>query len=150
MSAEESHACMVVWGVVNVVCLLQAIGFATRPFAPGANPILGVGIVAAAIPATYAIVVFWRARSGWLLLLGPLVFDAFVALHVVVDWILDVEWRDPPMPLVQIPYLVLFFGSIALMGMPMYRLDRRRWVATVVSAALLIAAMLYAISRGVG
>ena len=141
---------MVVWGVVNVVCLLQAIGFATRVFAPAVNPILGVGIVAAAIPATYALVVFWRAHSGWLLVVGPLVFDAFVALHVVVDWILDVEWRDPPMPLVQIPYLVLLFGGIVLMGIPMFRLDRRRWGVTVVSAALLIAAMLYAMSRGVG
>jgi len=38
------RAATVVWLVVNAVGVLQAIGFATRPFAPEVNPALGPGM----------------------------------------------------------------------------------------------------------
>ncbi len=150
IGAAERRAETVVWLVVNAVNLLQALGFATRPFAPWANPALGIGIALLAVPATYALVVFVRAGSGRLALAGPLTFDAFVVLMLGVDYVLRLEWRDPVVAVVQIPYLALFFGSILLMGLPMYSSDRRRWRVTAATTALLLAAMLYAMWRGVG
>jgi len=49
-----------------------------------------------------------------------------------------------------VPYLVLFFGAILLMGLPMFRLDRRLWLVTVVNTVLLLASMGVAMRRGVG
>jgi hypothetical protein len=144
------RAAAMVWVVVNAVNLLQSIGFATRPVAPGVNPLLGIVIAALAIPATRALVVFRHRRVGWLFIIGPLAFDAFVVLMLIVDYVADVEWRDPVVPAIQVPYLLLFFGSIAFMGLPMYRLDRRRWLVTVVTSVILLGSMAYAMGAGVG
>jgi hypothetical protein len=147
---EGLRAATVVWLVVNAVKVLQAIGFATRPFAPELNPALGLVMAGLAIPATWALWTFVRLGAGWRLVVGPLAFDAFVVLMVLVDYLLDIEWRDPVVPAIQVPYLLLFFGAIILMGIPMFRIDRRRWLLTVVTTALLLASMVYAISMGVG
>jgi len=150
IAAAERRAATVVWLVVNAVNLLQALGFATRPFAPWANSTLGIVIALLALPATYALAVFVRAGSGRLALAGPLTFDVFVILMLAVDYVTRFEWRDPPVLVVQIPYLGLFFGSILLMGLPMYRRNRRLWTVTAVTTALLLAAMFFALWRGVG
>lgn len=143
-------AAIVVWGVVNAVNVLQAVGFATRPFAPWVNPVLGLVIAALAVPATWALAVFIRHRAGWRHLAGPIAFDLFVVLKLWVDNLARIEWRDPVVPAIQVPYLTLFFGSIVLMGLPMFRIDRRRWAVTVVTTILLLAAMAYAMAMGVG
>jgi hypothetical protein len=150
LGPQGLRAASVVWLVVNAVNVLQSIGFATRPFAPGVNPVLGLVIAALAIPATWALLIFARTRAGWRFTAGPIVFDAFVALMLVVDHALDIEWRDPVLPAIQIPYLLLFFGSILLMGIPMVRINRRRWLVTVATTVLLVASMVYAIAMGVG
>jgi len=139
-----------VWLVVNAVNLLQAAGFATRPFAPWVNPVLGVVITALAIPATWALVRLIRSRSAGRLLAGPVVFDLFVAFHVLVESVFQIEWRDPVRPEILAPYLALFLGSIFLMGVPMFRINRRRWAVTVVTTIVLLAAMGYATAMGVG
>jgi len=150
LGAEGLRAATVVWLVVNAVNLLQGVGFATRPFAPEINPLLGLVIAALAIPATWALLVFRRRRAGWLYLAGPLAFDAFVVLFVPLEHLAQFEWRDPLVPAVAVPFLALFFGSIVLMGLPMYRLDRRRWLVTVATSVFLLGSMIYAISEGVG
>ncbi len=144
-----SRPALVVWAVVNAVCLLQAAGFVTRSFWPGVNDALGVAIALLALPATWALVAFLRAGAGSLAAAGPFAFDLFVVLMLVVDYEPGVEWRDPMVPAIAVPYLCLFFGSIVLMGLPMYRVDRRRWLVTAASAAALVAAMLFAARSGV-
>lgn len=144
------QAAIVVWLVVNAVCILQAIGFATRPFAPEVNPVLGLVIAALGVPAAWALVVFMRTGAGWRHVVGPLAFLAFVVLMLAVDHVADVEWRDPVVPAILVPYVTLFFASIVLMGAPMFRIDRRRWLVTVATATLLIASMLFAMAMGVG
>ena len=146
------RAMLVVWVVVNLVNVLQAAGFASRT--PGAggmrvNQALDVVSTVLALPAT-ALVVFVRERAGWLQYLGPLAFEAFVALMLVVDYALALEFRDPQRPAILAPYLLLFFGSIVLMGFPMKRCSRARWALTVATSALLLAAMAYALARGAG
>lgn len=148
LSADEQHASLVVWAVVNVVCILQAIGFATRGWAPQVEPILWAGIAAAAIPATYAIWLFARERSRLRFVVGPIVFDVFVVYLLALVFVADVDWRDPANALVRIVYFGLFFGSIVLMGWPMVRIDTRRANVTAVSVLLLVGALLYA--QGVG
>jgi hypothetical protein len=135
---------------VNAVNVLQSVGFVTRPFASWVNPVLGVGIALLALPATWALLRLLEHRAGVLLLAGPVAFDLFVAFHVAVEYILRIPWRDPVVIGVQVPYLTLFFGSILLMGLPMYRLDRRRWGVTAVTTTVLLGAMVYAIAIGAG
>lgn len=49
-----------------------------------------------------------------------------------------------------VPYLVLFFGAILLMGLPMFRLNRGLWLVTVATTTLLPGSMGVAMYKGVG
>jgi hypothetical protein len=136
--------------VVNLVNLLQAAGFATRVVDPNINRILGAGIIALGIPAGLALLSFIRSNSGWRFSAGPVCFIVFVTTSFVVDYLLEVEFRMPRRPEILVPYLMLFFGSIVLMGAPMLRIDRRLWGVTVVTSLILVGAMAYAMVEGVG
>jgi hypothetical protein len=142
------RAVTTVWVVVNLVNILQAAGFATRAVDPHINRILGIGILALAVPAGLALMSFVKAGSPPRLSAGPLSFLAFCAVSLLVDYVVDVEFRAPRRPEILIPYLMLFFGSIVLMGAPMLRIDRRRWFVTLVTTLFLVGGMGWAMSRG--
>jgi hypothetical protein len=152
MSQGPWWAALTVWGVVNAVDLLQSVGFLSRiPTGSMAiNHWLGYVLIALAAPAGLALIAFVRARAGWLPCIGPAVYLAFVALMIVVDYVLPIEFRSPARYGVLVPYLLLFFGAILLMGLPMFRLNRRFWQVTVASTALLLGSMGAAMLKGVG
>lgn len=145
-------AVLVTWGIVNVVNLLQSAGFLSRVNTKSMeiNHWLGYGIMALAIPAVIALVAFTRARADWRQWIGLAVFLAFIVLMITVEYIWPVEFRSPPRYEVLVPYLVLFFGAILLMGLPMFRMDRRLWLVTVATTILLITSMVMAMRKGVG
>ena len=149
---EPWWAALAVWGVVNAVNLLQAAGFLSRvrTGSRAINHLLGYGIAALAIPATLALAAFVRAGAGWLHWVGPAVYVAFVALMVAVEYVRPVEFRSPARHGILVPYLLLFFGAILLMGLPMFRMDRGLWLVTVATTVLLLGAMGVALRTGVG
>ena len=149
---EPWWAALTVWGVVNAVNLLQAAGFLSRVLtgSRSINRLLGRVIVALALPAALALGALLRARAGWRQWLGPAVYLAFIAFMVVVEYVLVIEFRSPARAEILVPYLALFFGAILLMGLPMFRLDRRLWGVTVATTVLLLVSMGVAMRAGVG
>jgi hypothetical protein len=145
-------AALAVWGVVNAVNLLQSAGFLSRVVtgSRAINHLLGYGVIALAVPATLTIVAFVRARASWRQWIGPAAFLAFVAFMIAVEDIWQVEFRSPMRYDILVPYLVLFFGSILLMGLPMFRMNRRLWLVTVATTVLLLGSMGVAMYMGVG
>jgi hypothetical protein len=145
-------AALTVWGVVNAVNVLQAAGFLSRVVSGSRaiNHLLGYGVIALGVPAALAIVAFGRLRAGWRQWIGPAVFLTFLAFMIIVEYIWRVEFRSPMRYDILGPYLVLFFGSILLMGLPMFRMNRRLWLVTVATTVLLLGAMGVAMVAGVG
>ena len=145
-------AVLTVWVVVNAVNLLQSAGFLSRVVTGNRqiNHFLGYGIIALGLPAILALVAFVRAHAGWRLWIGPAVFLLFIVLMILVEHIWQVEFRSPMRYDILVPYLVLFFGSIFLMGVPMFRLDRRLWLITAITTVILLGSMGYAMYMGVG
>ena len=145
-------AALTVWGVVNAVNVLQAAGFLSRVCtgSRAINHLLGQVMIALAVPAAIALFAFVRARAGWRHWVGPAVYLAFVALEVVVDYVWPVEFRSPMRYSILVPYLLLFFGAILMMGLPMFRLNRRLWLITVATTVLLLGSMGVAMYTGVG
>ena len=145
-------AALVVWSVVNVVNVLQAAGFLSRvpTGSMAVNHLLGRVMIGLAIPAIAALVAFVREGAGWRHWIGPSVYLAFVAMMVAVEYVWPVEFRSPMRYGILVPYLVLFFGAILLMGLPMFRLNRPLWLVTVATTVLLLSSMVYAMSEGVG
>jgi hypothetical protein len=145
-------AALTAWGVVNAVNLLQAAGFISRVLTGdrAVNHLLGYLIIALAVPAAAALVAFVRAGAEWLAWVGPAVYLAFVALMVVVDYVWPMEFRSPIRHEILVPYLLLFFGAILLMGLPMFREHRNLWLVTVATTVLLLGSMGLAMRKGVG
>ena len=145
-------AALTVWGVVNAVNVLQAAGFLSRVYTRSMtiNHILGGVIMALAVPAALALVALLRASAGWRQWAGPAVFLGFVALMIAVEYVWPVEFRSPARYGILVPYLLLFFGAILLMGLPMFRMDRRLWLVTLATTVLLLGSMGVAMRKGVG
>jgi len=152
MSVSPWWAALTVWGVVNVLNLSQAAGFLSRVRTGNMeiNHALGYGMMVLAIPAIVALIGFVRAEAGWLHRIGPAVFVAFIVLMIVVDYAWPVEFRSPMRYDILAPYLLLFFGSILLMGLPMYGMNRGLWLVTVATTVLLLGSMGLAMLKGVG
>jgi len=152
MRADPWWAALTIWGVVNAVNLLQAVGFLSRVWtgSRAINHILGYGIVALAVPAALALIGFVRAGAGSRQWAGAAVYLAFVVFMVVLEYVLHIEFRSPVRYGILVPYLLLFFGSILLMGLPMFRMDRRLWLVTVATTLLLLGSMGVAMRKGVG
>jgi hypothetical protein len=144
-------AALTVWGVVNAVNILQAAGFLSRvrTGTMAINHLLGFIIIVLAIPSIVALIAFVRAGADWLHRVGPAVFLTFIALMVVVDYVWPVEFRSPMRYDILVPYLVLFFGAILLMGLPMFRLNWRLWLVTVATTVLLLGSMGVAMRKDV-
>ncbi len=144
-------AAVTTWAVVNLVNLLQGAGFLSRVVtgSRAINHLLGSVIIALALPAAAALFAFWRTHAPWRQWLGLFLFLVFVAFELVVDYIWVVEFREPVRPAILIPYLLLFFGSIFLMGLPMFRLNRQLWSVTLLTTLFLLAAMIVAMRHGV-
>lgn len=149
---EPWWAALTVWGVVNTVNLLQAAGFLSRvrTGSLAINHLLGYVIVTLAVPAGLALLAFGRAQASWRHWIGPSVFLAFIAFMVAVEYIWRIEFRSPMRSDILVPYLLLFFGAILLMGLPMFRMDRRLWLVTVATTILLLVSMVIAMLKGVG
>jgi len=145
-------AVITTWGVVNLVNLLQSAGYLSRILTGRMeiNRILGYAIMVLAIPAGIALAGFIRAQAHWRQWIGLAVFIAFLLLMISVEYLWQIEFRSPVNHKILVPYLVLFFGSILLMGLPMFRMDRRLWLVTVATTVLLLSSMVVAMRRGVG
>ncbi len=151
-SVDAWWAALAVWGVVNAVNVLQGIGFLSR-IATGSqtlNHALGYVILGLGLPAAVALIAFLRMGAPPLQRVGTIVFLAFLGLMLVVDYLRPIEFRSPPRYTILVPYLLLFFGAILLMGLPMFTLSRPLWLVTVVTTIFLLASMGAAMRAGVG
>lgn len=149
METAPWWAALTTWVVVNLVNLLQSVGFASRlRHGMVVNHVLGVVVAVLAVPATVALVGYARAGSLWWL--GPAMFDLFVILMLAVEYVWPVEFRHPANPAILVPYLLLFFGSILVMGVSMFELNRGLWLVTVATSVTLLGSMGLAMRQGTG
>lgn len=146
---DVTLADVLLFAVVNVACIAQAIGFFSRPHNPDWNRGLGVLIMTMAIPAAASALLLVRGGRGWWWL-APASFVAFAAFGLAVDYVLGIPFRQPRQPAILIPYLTLFYGSILAMGLALLPVSRVLWAITGGSAALLVVATVVAQIRGVG
>jgi len=126
-----------------------SVGFAARrTHGMDVNRAAGYLIARLALPATAALLGYARAGSPWWV--GPAVFDGFVALMLMVDFLRPVQFRNPHRAVIFVPYLLLFFGCLLLMGISMYGVNRSLWLVTVGTSAVLVSSMMLAMRQGTG
>jgi hypothetical protein len=141
---------LLVFTVVNVTNVAQTIAFLLRHANPGVQWAMGLLMIVMAIPAGVAVVLdSGLALPAWQRT-GPLVFIAFAAFSLVVNHLLDIEFRQPRNAAVLVPFLVLFFGSILLMGLRLFPVSKPLWGVTAFTSAALVGSMIWAELEGSG
>ncbi len=143
---------MTVWAIVNTVNALQGIGFLSRVKTGSMtiNHYIGFVVILLAVPALVALVAFIREGANRIHFIGPILFLAFIVLLLLVDYIRPVEFRSPARPEILVPFLVLFFGGILFMGLPMYRFNRPLWLVTAATTVFHLVSMTIAMHAGAG
>ncbi len=151
-SVHPWWAVVTVWIIVNAINLLQTAGFLSRITTRSMtiNHMLGYAIIALSLPAGIALIALIQAKADWRQWIGLVVFLAFVVIMVCIEYLWPVEFRTPMRVEILVPYLLLFFGAILLMGLPMFRLNRQLWLVTVATTVLLLISMIVAMRKGVG
>ncbi len=151
-SVNPGWAVISVWIMVNAVNILQSVGFLSRlrTGSLAVNHLLGLVMIALALPAAVTLIAFLRVKADWRQWIGLVVYILFIIMLVCIEYIWHVEFRSPVRYTILVPYLLLFFGSILLMGLPMFRLNWRLWLVTVASTIFLLISMLIAMRKGVG
>jgi hypothetical protein len=141
---------VLVFAVVNVTTTAQTAGFLSRPTGPRLQRLAGIVIIVMAAPAAAALALDLGAgREAWRWA-GLVLFVLFACMSLRVDYMRPVEFRRPPRARILAPYLLLFFGSIVLMGLSLYPVSRPLWAITGVTTAALLAAMVRAQLKGLG
>jgi hypothetical protein len=64
---------------------------------------------------------------------------------LAVDYVWPLEFRSPMRTSILVPYLLLYFGAILLMGLAIFRMDRRLWLVSVATSVLLLGSMSFAV-----
>ena len=150
LSTDRLWAALLVWSIVNAVNVLQAIGFLSRVWtgSRAINHLLGHIMIALAVPAGVALVALLHSGASCLHWVGPAVYLAFIVVFLDVDCVGPLEFRSLVRLDILVRYLVLFSGTILLMGLPMFRINWHLWFVTVVTTALLLGSMVVAMRRG--
>ena len=145
-------AVVTVWAVVNAVNILQGTGFLSRVRTGSMtiNHYIGFAIIFLAVPALIALIAFFLEGADWIHRIGPLVFLVFIIMLIVVDYLRPVEFRAPARPEILVPFLILFFGGILFMELPMFRINRPLWLVTAVTTLFHLVSMAVAMRAGVG
>jgi hypothetical protein len=143
---------MTVWAVVNAVNALQGVGFLSRvrTGAMTINHYVGFLVILLAVPAAIALVAFIREGASRIHWTGPILFLVFIVLLLIVDYLKPVEFRSPMRPEILVPFLVLFFGGILFMGLPMFRINRPLWLVTAATTVFHLVSMSIAMRMGAG
>lgn len=121
------------------------IHFAVRRWAFETAVRYGWLIYALGIPAAALSMAQFVTGAPWYLWLGGLLFAIFGAFGFVVEYLLQIEWRNPIRLSIFLPYLALYLGAICFYWWPLGTLDSALWYAY--TGLFLISTLLNALSH---
>ena len=138
-----------VFSVVNIVNVLMFFSFAARMDRPDLERKFMIAVIAMAIPALAAIVMFALEGREWWNWAVPLVFVVWAVMEFAVDVIAKLEFKHPRDLRIIIPFVVVFHLSLVGMWFITWEMGMAFWVTTAVFYAVHIVGMLYAQFHGV-
>lgn len=86
-------------------------------------------VYALGIPALLLSIAQVMAGKPWYFWLAGVLFSIFCLFGYIVEYVLRINWRQPAIWSVFVPYVALYLGAICFYWWPLARLDRRLWFA---------------------
>ena len=118
----------VVWAFLLQITLI--IHFAIRrPFLESYTEKFGWIVYALCIPAVIISIILMRGVKSWSFWLGGFLFLIYAAFGFWVDYVAQIQFRNPLRISIVIPYVFLYLATVMFYWWPLGRLSRQYWFA---------------------
>jgi hypothetical protein len=129
---------------------LSTMLFLGRIYWPAQTGFLGAITIALGIPAFG--LAMWAALAGfefsyWLF---PLLYSFFAVFALIVDYVLNIEFRQPRRLEILVPFLLLYFISLIGMWGMLWNLGIVYWAIAGVTYFAMVASSIYTARKGYG
>ena len=116
----------IVWAFLFQVILI--VHFAVRkPFFESYTVKFGWIVYALCIPAAVISIILLRGGKSWHFWLGGFLFLLYAAFGYGVDYVLQLQFRNPLRLSIVIPYVFLYLATVMFYWWPLWRLSRPLW-----------------------
>jgi hypothetical protein len=118
----------VVWAFLFQILLI--VHFAIRkPFFESYTVKYGWIIYALCIPAVVISIILLRGGKSWSFWLGGFLFLVYAIFGYWVDFVAQIQFRNPLRLSIVVPYVVLYLATVMFYWWPLGLLSRPLWVA---------------------
>jgi hypothetical protein len=118
----------VIWAFLFQI--VHIVHFALRkPFFETYTVKMGWIVYALCIPAVVISVRLLLGGKSWSFWLGGFLFLLYAAFGYWVDYIMQIQWRNPLRLSIMLPYVFLYLGTVMFYWWPLGLLSRPLWVA---------------------
>jgi hypothetical protein len=126
MSSLDRHETLfVVWAFAFILILIAH--FALRKWAFATAIQYGWIVYALGLVSAVVSVVIWRGGKPWFFWLGGFLCLAWVILGFIVEYVMHIEWREPILWQVFIPYIFLYLATLMFYWWPLARIGKPFW-----------------------
>ena len=116
----------VVWAFLFQIVLI--VHFALRkPFFESYTMKYGWTVYALCIPAAIISIILLRGGKSWSFWLGGFLFVVFAAFGYWVDYVAQIQFRNPFRWSIAIPYVFLYLATVMFYWWPLWPLSRLLW-----------------------
>ena len=131
---DKFDTLFVIWAFVFQICLI--VLFAIRK--SNLDLILQYGWVfyLLCIPAVIVSILMLRGGKEWSFWVGGFIFLVWAIFGLIVEYVFRIQWRNPIVWSIFIPYVVLYLGTIMFYWFPVGILSRSFWFVYAVLFAL--------------
>jgi hypothetical protein len=116
----------VVWAFLFQIVLI--VHFALRkPYLKSYTAKFGWIVYALCIPAAVISIILMRGGKSWTFWLGGFLFVIYAAFGYWVDFVAQIQFRNPFRLSIAIPYVFLYLATVMFYWWPLWPLSRPLW-----------------------
>lgn len=125
-SFDHLNRLFIVWAFLLQIVLI--VHFALRkPLFESYTLKYGWVVYALGIPAAVISIVILRGGKSWSFWLGGFLFLIYAIFGFYIDYVAQIQFRNPSMLSVLIPYIILYLAAIMFYWWPIGLLSRPLW-----------------------
>ncbi|MFX1359727.1 MAG: hypothetical protein ACFE8T_05245 [Promethearchaeota archaeon] len=136
--------------IINIFNLSVFALFLSRVKRPGISKNIGIFSLSFGIPTLTIAIINLILQRHWWYWFFPLLLVGFILFSLIVDYIKNIEFRNPRKKSILIPFLILFYVSIILMWGLTWALGVIYGGITAITYFLQLFGAFYAGKHGVG
>ena len=87
----------------------------------------GRSVYALCIPAVIISVILMRGGKSWHFWLGGFLFLIYAIYGYYIDYVAQIQFRNPFQLSIAIPYVILYLGTVMFYWWPLWPLSRLLW-----------------------